>query len=93
MTGRQFFAAFAIVLALAACADDTYESVSKDIDQLMAEQIPLTTEAEAEIMTLREQGEQLQREGKTEDSVSALKQARDIIEKAKDADLLRKSEG
>jgi hypothetical protein len=93
MTGRNFFAAFAIVLALTACADDTYESVSKDIDQLMAEQIPLTTEAEAEIMTLREQGEQLQREGKTEDSVSALKQARDIIEKAKDADLLRKSEG
>lgn len=93
MTGRHFVAAFAIVLALAACADDTYESVSKDIDQLMAEQIPLTTEAEAQIMTLREQGEQLQREGKTEDSVSALKQARDIIEKARDADLLRKSEG
>lgn len=93
MTGRHFVAALAIVLGLAACADDTYESVSKDIDKLMTQQILLTDEDNAQIMTLREQGEQLQQDGKTGESVSALKQARDIIEKAKDADLLRKSEG
>lgn len=93
MTGRHLVAAFAVVLALAACAEDTYESVSKDIDELIAEQVPLTTEDKAQVMTLREQGEQLQREGKAEDSVSALQQARDIIERARDADLLRKSEG
>jgi hypothetical protein len=37
MTGRHFAAALTIIIALAACADDSYESVSKDIDQLMAE--------------------------------------------------------
>jgi hypothetical protein len=93
MTIRQLAAGLFIVLALAACGTDTYESVSKDIDELMAENVPLTAESKAQVMSLREQAERLQQEGKTEDSVAALKQARDIIEYAKDADLLRKSEG
>jgi hypothetical protein len=93
MTCRHFVAALATILVLAACGTDTYESVSKDIDELIAEQVPLTAKAQAQVMTLREQGEQLQRDGKIDESIKALKQALSIIEKAKDAELLRKSEG
>jgi hypothetical protein len=93
MTGRHFAAALTIIIALAACADDSYESVSKDIDQLMAEQVPLTAEYQAKIASLREQAEQLNQEGKADESVAALKKARELIEHARDADLIRKSEG
>jgi hypothetical protein len=42
---------------------------------------------------LREQAEQLNQEGKADESVAALKKARELIEHARDADLIRKSEG
>ena len=92
---RKFVAALITVLALAlvACADDSYESVSKEIDQLMTQSTFLTDEDKTRIMALRDQAEQLQQAGKTDESVSALKQARQIIKTAKDADLIRKSEG
>jgi len=93
MTVRHLIATLAMVLALAACGTDTYESVSKDIDELMAENIALTTENKAEIAALREKAEQLQSDGKSEDALQALEKARAIIKYAKDADLLRKSEG
>ena len=93
MAGRHFAAALIIITALAGCADDSYESVSKEIDQLMAEKIPLTAEYQAKIATLRDQAEQLKQEGKTDESVAALKKARELIEYARDADLIRKSEG
>lgn len=93
MTGSHLAAALTIIMALAACADDSYESVSKDIDQLMAERIPLTAEYQAKIATFREQAEQLKQEGKADESVAALKKARELIEYARDAELIRKSEG
>jgi voltage-gated potassium channel Kch len=93
MTVRHLTATLAMVLALAACGTDTYESVSKDIDELMAENIALTTENKAEIAALREKAEKLQSDGKSEDALQALEKARAIIKYAKDADLLRKSEG
>ena len=90
---KKFVAALITVLALVACADDSYESVSREIDQLMTQGIFLTDEDKTRIMALRDQAEQLQQAGKTDESVSALKQARQIIKTAKDADLIRKSEG
>lgn len=93
MTLRQFAAALAMLLALAACGTDTYESVSKDLDELMAGQDVLTAEDKARVMALREEGAQLHGDGKIEDSVKALTQARDIIQRAKDAALLGKSDG
>jgi polyhydroxyalkanoate synthesis regulator phasin len=93
MAGRQLVAAIVTVLALGGCADDSYESVSKEIDQLMTQGIFLSEEDKTRITALRNQAEQLQQAGKADESVSALKQARKIIETAKDADLLRKSEG
>ena len=93
MECKELVAALVTVLALAACADDSYDSVSKEIDQLMTQEIFLTDENKARITALRDQAEQLQQAGKSEESVSALKQAREIIKTAKDADLIRKSEG
>ena len=90
---KKFIAALITVLALVACADDSYESVSREIDQLMTQGIFLTDEDKTRITALRDQAEQLQQAGKTDESVSALKQARKIIRTAKDADLIRKSEG
>jgi hypothetical protein len=82
-----------MVLVLAACGADSYESLSEDIDTLLAEQIPMSADDKARIMSLREQAEQLHGDGKSEESVEALKQARRIFEAAEDAELLRKSEG
>ena len=42
MAGRQLVAAIVTVLALGSCADDSYESVSKEIDQLMTQGIFLS---------------------------------------------------
>lgn len=92
MTVRKLAAA-AIFLALVACGSDSYESVSRDIDALMGEKIPVSAEDEARVAGLRERAEELQRAGQSEESVEVLKEARGILEKAKDADLLRKSEG
>ena len=86
-------AALAMALALAACGADSYESLSEDIDKLMAEQIPMSADDKAQVMSLRERAEQLHGDGKSEESVEALKQARRIFEMAEDAELLRKSEG
>jgi hypothetical protein len=93
MKVRQFAAVLAVLLALAACGSDTYESVSKDLDELMAGQVSLTTEDKAQVMALREKGAQLHSDGKAEESVKALTQARDIIQRAKDAALIGKSDG
>lgn len=93
MTCRQLVATLVTVLALIGCADDSYESVSREIDQLMAEQIILSDQDKTRVTALRDQAEQLKQAGKTDESVSALKQAREIIQTAKDADLIRKSEG
>ena len=90
---KKFVAALITVFTLVACADDSYESVSKEIDQLMTQGTFLTDEDKTRITTLRDQAEQLQQAGKTDESISALKQARQIIKTAKDADLIRKSEG
>ena len=67
--------------------------MSEDIDKLMAEQIPMSADDKAQVMSLRERAEQLHGDGKSEESVEALKQARRIFEMAEDAELLRKSEG
>jgi hypothetical protein len=80
-------------LALIACSGTDYVSVSKEVDQLLAKDIGLTAEDRTKVMALREQGERLQQEGKAQESLDALKQARKILQQAKDADLLRKSEG
>lgn len=93
MTIRKLAAALTMLLALTACGSDTYESVSKDLDELMAGQVSLTTDDKAQVMALREKGAQLHSEGKAEESVKALNQARDIIQRAKDAALIGKSDG
>ena len=93
MQQKLFVVVLISALALAACSDDSYESMSKEIDQLMTQEIFLTDEDKSRITALRDQAEQLQQAGKSKESVSALKQAREIIKTAKDADLIRKSEG
>jgi len=93
MKSNRIFPILAMTLALAACGTDTYESVSEDLDKLQAKEISLTAEDSAGVTALRATAEELHRDGKSEDAVQALKEARRIIESAQDADLLRKSEG
>lgn len=90
---RRILSIVVVALTLAACGSDTYESVSKDIDDLLASGVQLTAEDSARVENLRATAEQLHGQGKSEDSIQALKEARQLIETTKDADLLRKSEG
>ena len=93
MPVRKLLIVAATVLSLAACGSDSYESLSSDVDTLLAEQIPLAADDKARVMGLRERAGELQQAGKSEESMEALKEARRILETARDADLLRKSEG
>jgi hypothetical protein len=45
------------------------------------------------VMQLHSEGERLHKDGKTQEPLQALRQAREILQRGKDADLLRKSEG
>ena len=81
------------VLALSACTSDSYESLTHDINELLQKGISMTAEDKDKVMQLRSEGERLHKDGKTQESLEALKQARQILQRAKDADLLRKSEG
>lgn len=82
-----------IALALAACTADSYESLMQDVNELLRKDISISTEDKDKVTQLRSEGERLHKDGKTQESLEALKQARQILQRAKDADLLRKSEG
>ena len=92
---KQLLAAVivAVVLSIVACSDDSYESVAQEINALLQQDIPMPAQDKDKVMQLRGEGERLRKDGKTQESLEALKQARQILRKAKDADLLRKSEG
>lgn len=92
---KQLLAAVtvAVVLSIVACSDDSYESVAQEINALLQKDISMPTQDKDKVMQLRSEGERLHKDGKTQESLEALKQARQILRKAKDADLLRKSEG
>ena len=92
---KQLLAAVtvAVVLSIVACSDDSYESVAQEINALLQKDISMPAQDKDKVMQLRGEGERLRKDGKTQESLEALKQARQILRKAKDADLLRKSEG
>ena len=92
---KQMLAAVtvAVVLSIVACSDDSYESVAQEINALLQKDISMPAQDKDKVMQLRSEGERLHKDGKTQESLKALKQARQILRKAKDADLLRKSEG
>ncbi len=82
-----------VALAVAACTADSYEAVMQDVNDLLQKDISIPAEDKDKVMQLRSEGERLHKDGKTQESLEALKQARQILQRAKDADLLRKSEG
>jgi Tfp pilus assembly protein PilN len=83
----------AVVLSIVACSDDSYESVAQEINALLQKHISMPAQDKDKVMQLRSEGERLHEDGKTQESLEALRQAREILQRAKDADLLRKSEG
>lgn len=93
MKTRHLITLLSLSVALVACSGTDYASVSKEVTQLLAKDIGLTAEDKTKVMALRERSERLRQEGKQQESLEALKQARQILQRAKDADLLRKSEG
>jgi hypothetical protein len=91
---KRFFAPlFALLIAGAACNADPYAATLTEINQLLKEDISMSAEVRAKVVALRDQGEQLHKDGKTKESLEALRQARQILKGAQDADLLRKNEG
>ena len=89
----KLLVALGVALVIAACSGDSYESVMQDVNSLLQKEISMTAEDKDKVMQLRSEGERLRKDGKTQESLEALKQARKILQRAKDADLLRKSEG
>jgi hypothetical protein len=92
---KQSLAAMIIgaALAVAACTSDSYESVMQDVAELLQKDIPMPAQDKEKVMQLRSEGERLHKDGKKQESLKALEEAREILQRAKDADLLRKSEG
>lgn len=90
---RRFFSVAIILLAVTACSSESYESVSEEIDALLAKPVQISADDKARMTSLREEAEKLHRDGKTADALNALTKARAIIHKAQDAELLGKSDG
>ena len=82
-----------VALAFAACTADSYESLMQDVNELLQKDISIAADDKDKVLQLRSEGERLHKDGKTQASLEALKRARQILQRAKDADLLRKSEG
>jgi hypothetical protein len=59
-------------LVLIACSGVDYASFSKEVNRLLAKDIGLTAEDKTKVMALREEGERLNKEGKTQESLEAL---------------------
>jgi hypothetical protein len=85
--------ALAFATMLAACAGDDYASVSGQVDELLKKEMSLTADDKKRLSDLLERSKQLHKDGKEQESAEALKQALEILRRAQDADLLRKSEG
>ena len=92
MTFGRLVSVLVLSLVLAGCGD-SYESLTKEVSEMAAKNLPMSDAERAQVESLREQGEEMQQDGKTEEAVAALKQARDILQKAADAELLGKSDG
>ena len=82
-----------VALAVSACTADSYESAMQDVNELLQKEISMSAQDKDKVMQLRSEGERLHKDGKTQESLKALREARQILQRAKDADLLRKSEG
>ena len=93
MALRRFLSVLVLSMVLVGCSSDSYESLTKEVSEMASKQLPMSDADRARVESLREQGEQMQQDGKTEEAVAALKQARDILQKAADAELLGKSDG
>lgn len=93
MALRRFLSVLVLSMVLVGCSSDSYESLTKEVSEMASKQLPMSDADRARVESLREQGEQMQQDGKTEEAVAALKQARDILQKAVDAELLGKSDG
>ena len=61
-----------ILLAVTACSSESYESVSEEIDALLAKPVPISADDKARMTSLREEAEKLHRDGKTADALNAL---------------------
>ncbi len=85
--------ALVFAIMLTACAGDDYASVSGDVDKLLKKDMSLTTDDKTKLNDLLERSKQLYKDGKEQESIETLKQALEILRRAQDADLLRKSEG
>jgi len=80
------------VAVLIACGSSDPKAISKEIAELQAKNFPMTKEQQANFAELMEKGQAMLKEGKTSDSINALKQALAILKKAEDAAMFNKSE-
>lgn len=92
MNFRRFVVMAGLLAALTACGQGVPEQMDK-IDKMLQTQIPMAPEDRARVESLRAEGERLFKEGKGDDAIKALKEAKKMLEKAADANLLNKSDG
>lgn len=85
--------ALAFAILLVGCAGDDYVSVSAQVDKLLKKDMSLTIEDKTKLSELLDRSKRLYKDGKERESIETLKQALEILRRAQDADLLRKSEG
>jgi ribosomal protein L6P/L9E len=80
------------IAVLTACGADDPESQLSKIDELLADNHPLTTEQTSQITDAVANGKRLLAEGKNKEASTQFAAAIDVLEKAADADRFNKSE-
>lgn len=81
-----------LIVTLIACGQSASGEMEK-VDKMLQMQIPMAPEDRARAESLRAEAEQLLKEGKGEDATKALKEAKTLLQRAVDANLLNKSDG
>jgi hypothetical protein len=92
MISRRLVLLIVLVLSLAACGPAVPGEMAK-IDKILKTDLPMSPEDRARAENLRAEGERLYREGKGDDVLRLLQEAREIFQRAADANLFNKSDG
>lgn len=85
----------ALILSVAflfACGDESPAAIAKEIDDLMAKNLPMSAEQKAEFNQANENGRAALEAGNNAESAQQLKKALAVLRKAEDAAMFNKSE-
>ena len=92
MTKLAISVLLATFTLLSACAEKDPAAMSKEVDEMLAKDYPMTEEQQDQITALTAQARELLAQGKAEDSIKAYDQALAVLKEVEDAAIFNKAD-